>query len=138
MQPQALTVFRFFRTLILAEAGFALLGVGLSFSWENNPTDETSISIVGPTWLTFVALPLVAAWIAALVGLWRFRSWARALYLVVSISAWLLQLAVPAEPALSRGENFSTAAIWLISGMVIGLMFFSPVAAAFREQPPAA
>ena len=78
-----------FRTLLIAQWIIPFVSVGFdlwlgpsaddALSTNEAPLFEQTFSI-GPSWLTWVSIPLVLTAIVATVGLYRFRSWAPRLY----------------------------------------------------------
>ena len=115
-----------------AVAGYFPAGYSeeLRTAYEAEPSlvDTLPIPVVGTVVLAFLALI-----IAGLVGMYRFRPWARPL------SLWTTLVATPAlaalGPSLSSGLE---AAMWELSsvfwGALLALAYFSPVANRFRAD----
>jgi hypothetical protein len=80
-----------------------------------------------------IEITVLVIWIVALVGLWWFRSWARALYLAVVGVGLLGALLLGGEPRTGLEASLS-ALCWLVSGVIISLAYWSPLAGTFRHS----
>ena len=107
--------------------------------------DSTITMNVGPSgisvdhpWLAILALIFVIGLVIALIGLYRFRSWARPLYAALMLGAVVARLLVPPESTPTGADALLTVAFWVLSAILIGLAYLSPVATHFRHRAAAA
>jgi hypothetical protein len=126
---------RLFRFLILADPVLSIMAAlaGLTITDSVEPPTNSA----EPTVLFMVLGSLVfVLWVVALVGLWRFRVWARPLYLIVTGLSLGLYLIPPYEPSSGLGD-FLTGLTWAVTGALMALMYYSPVAERFalRSAP---
>jgi hypothetical protein len=84
-----------------------------------------------------VEIAVLLVWIVALAGLWRFQNWARFVYIAVAGVGFLGTLLVGGEER-SGFEASINALCWLVTGVIIALAYWSPVAATFRADERAA
>lgn len=93
----------------------------------------------GPESLTYLiaAVTILVAWIAALAGLWRFRNWARQLYVGLAITGLAATVLTGGE-AGSGLQDAMNSLCWLVTGAVIALAYWSPLASTFRAGEPTA
>lgn len=78
-----------------------------------------------------VAAMLLVAWIAALAGLWQFRKWARQIYVGHAV-AGLAATVLTGGEAGSGLRDAMNSLCWLVTGAVIALAYWSPLASRFR------
>ena len=74
---------------------------------------------------------ILVIWIVALAGLWRFQNWARFVYLAVVGVGLLGTLVVGGEERSGIVASLS-ALCWLVTGAIIALAYWSPLAVTFR------
>ena len=133
---------RLFRGLILGQAALAILQSVFPAPDAGDATITvnvypSSMSVDRP-WLAIVALLFVLGLVIALIGLYRFRSWARPTYVALMLGALTARWLVPAESTATRADTFFTVAFWMFSAILIGLAYLSPVGATFRHRAAAA
>ena len=133
---------RLFRGLILGQAALVILQ---SLIPTPDGGDSTITMNVGPSgisvdhpWLAILALIFVIGLVIALIGLYRFRSWARPLYPALMLGAVVARLLVPPESTPTGADALLTVAFWVLSAILIGLAYLSPVATHFRHRAAAA
>lgn len=116
-----------FRAFLTSDLLLTAASIFTSFLVADAGQAEASESLA----YTIVPVAVLVAWIAALAGLWRFHDWARYLYVglaVVGIAGTLLM-----ESDQSTGvKDALNSLCWLVTGAVIALAFWSPLASTFR------
>ena len=142
MQPRRMSLRRLFRGLILSQAAVVILQSVLPTPAEGDPTITMNVSPSGISvdrpWLAILALIFVVGLVISLIGLYRFRSWARPTYAVLMLGAVAARLMVPPELTTTRADAVLTVAFWAVSATLIGLAYFSPLATNFRHRVAAA
>jgi len=124
---------RLFRLLILADAALTVAaGVVGAFGAEP-ATDSPEPGLL----LLLLGLVGLVLWIAALIGLWRLRPWARPLYVGATGFGLALYLIPPYYPG-SILDDFFSGLTWVGAGALLALMYYSPVDASFRSGAVAA
>lgn len=122
-----------FRTFLISDV---LVTVASNFA-GSQATDavenHASVSLL----YILVSIGVGFAWISALVGLWRFRNWARVVYLGLAGVGPLAHLLAGGGEATGLEEAIN-ALSWLIRGMIIALAYWSPLASKFRPDVRAA
>lgn len=135
---------RLLRTLILVEIGLLFLSIAIGIVAERflpEPlraylNQESDGLTGGQIVLLLVALPLLGALVVSWIGLWRTWRAARLIYVITMIAALLLEAL--AGPWIYSGPGAALATLQsVISGMIVALVFLTPLAAAFG-RPPAA
>jgi hypothetical protein len=127
-----------FRALIALHLALSLAGLCAAFLPDNYSTALSEAYANEPIsrfidndwfWLT-LALILLTAWLAGLVGLWSFKRWGRSLSLYSTVAALI---AVPLfGPTLSSGiESSLFEAATLCWGAVLALAYYSVVSEQF-------
>ena len=127
-----------FRSFLLGDVVLTTATVVAGFRVSDVATATEDLEVMG----RFVVL---AIWLAALVGLWLLRRWARVLYIGVAsaglLAAWML------DGGGATGLRYAVGSLcWLLTGAIIALAYWSPLASAFRANrkvtshpaPPAA
>lgn len=136
---------RVLRTLIVAEVAIMVLSIAVEIiaeqflpeplrAWLEREVE--SPTTVADVVLLLVALPLLAAIVVSWVGLWRLWRPARWIYLLAVVAALLLEAVAGPWIYSGPGAALSTAQS-LISGMIVALVYFTPLSAAF-QRPAAA
>lgn len=124
---------KIFRTFLISDAFLTsvniLAGVVMATGADAVESPESLLSVS-------IEIAVLVIWIAALAGLWRFRNWARPLYLAVAGVGVLGSLLVGSEQRSGLVEALN-AVCWLATGAIIALAYWSPVAAAFQRYEPA-
>lgn len=82
--------------------------------------------------LTLV-VPSLIALIVAIVGIWKFKPWARTLYVVLSILTFLVPLAL-GPVIMNPWENLFMSLAELSGGIVLAMMFLPPIAHEFEKN----
>lgn len=120
---------RLFRLLILVDPCLsvlaALAGITISDSVPTGSEPEVLFMVLGS-----FALVL---WVAALIGLWRLRIWARPLYVIATGLGLVLYLIPPYKPSSNLGDFF-TGLTWIVTGSLLALMYYSPVGGHFTTS----
>ena len=108
---------------------FSGFSAELAVAYENEPEPWLMRNV----WIgAAVLLPMLFAWIVGLVGLFFFKSWARALSLAITLLG--LVLTVGLGPSLSSGLEASLLeASSILWGAILALAYFSPVSARFER-----
>ena len=83
--------------------------------------------------LLAVALPLLAAFVAGLIGLFRFRRWGRALSLYTTVAGLGLYL-LSGPTVQSPLENLFVELFTLLWGAILALSYWSPIASRFEAD----
>ena len=127
---------RTLRTLVLADLGLLMAHVVTSFLVEpasTQPPAEPGPPGVGEI---IAGTTLLVLWVAALVGLWRVRRWARRVYVVTTMGGLLFTLFTPPVESTAP-EEFFYGLEFLVSGVIIAVTYYSPVAHLFRPAEAA-
>lgn len=125
---------RIFRTFLISDVVLTAVSVLAGVLKAGGAGDgEPSESLL----YVLAEIAVLVVWIVALAGLWRFRKWARVLYLAVVGVALLGSLLLGGEPR-SGVEASVNALCWMVSGAIIALAYWSPLAATFRADGSAA
>jgi hypothetical protein len=127
---RAMSHTRIFRSFLLSDA---LLTTAVVLTSVFRTTGTPDASEPGSTVQMALELVVLVAWIAALIGLWRFRAWARIAYLTVTAIGLLGALLIGGAERTSI-EAALNAACWLVAGAIIALAYWSPLDAAFRRN----
>ena len=123
-----------FRTFLISDLVLTTASILAGVLTETDSTaGEGSESLLHV--LIHVAVLLV--WIVALAGLWRFQNWARVVYLMVAGVGLLGTLLVGGEER-SGLEAALNAVCWLVTGVIIAMAYWSPLAGTFRADDRAA
>ena len=125
---------------------FAILGITLSYALQTNLPSELQVwlleeserdmnayeAVVGP-----VAIVDIVAIIVASVGLFMLKRWAAKLYLIAFVAMLILgPFAGPSVEHALSGTLISIA--YILSGLVIGLAFFSDALKPKHQSFPSA
>jgi hypothetical protein len=121
---------RVFRTFLSSDAILTTASIVTGFLMTNALSDEGSSE---PLLDTIIKIAVLAIWLVALAGLWRFRNWARVLYVAVASIGLLASLLLGSE-ARSGMQASLNALCWLVTGVIIALAYWSPVAAMFKSK----
>jgi hypothetical protein len=127
---------RFFRALVCCDAALLVAEVvsSATITAPDAPMDAES----NPTILLLSLFVAVGA-VVSLVGLWRFWAPARPLYVTVLLIAIGLVAVIPGASTSASGLESAISSLGtLVAGMVIALMYFSPVSVEFERQTPEA
>ncbi len=125
---------RVFRTFLISDVLLTTVSVlGGVLKATEAADGEPSESLL----YVLVEIAVLVVWIVALAGLWRFRNWARVMYLAVAGVGLLGSLLVGGEQR-SGLEAVLNALCWLVTGVIIALAYWSPLAATFRADQRAA
>ncbi|MDY0163231.1 hypothetical protein [Desulfobotulus sp.] len=130
-----------FRTLLLATLLSYILGGILEIFWferflppalqaylQSQEEALTTLQIITKGMIAFL---LLSCFILSIVGLWRFRPWAPKLFLAQWIAGCLLT--VDFQPLVISGPGVFLASLTsLLDGLLIGILFFTPLRARFR------
>jgi hypothetical protein len=82
--------------------------------------------------LGVISLAVVVLTIIALIGLWKFRPWARTLYVALTICSF--PLVVAAGPAvMNPWQNLFVLLSMMLGGILLAMLFLPPIAAEFRK-----
>jgi hypothetical protein len=125
---------RIFRTFLSSDAILTTASIVTGFLMTDGSSDDGSSE---PLLYTLIEIAVLAIWLAALAGLWRFRRWARLMYVGVASFGLLASLLLGSE-ARSGMEASLNALCWLVTGVIIALAYWSPVAATFESNVRAA
>ena len=119
------------RAIILISAFMGLIGLAVALAddsllpkeladWKAaQETDDDATAIIG----LVLIMPLVAALVASLVGLFMFKKWAGWLYLGLSLLGSLFMLI---EPSVESGLSaFFSDVDTCLGGVILGIAFFS-------------
>ena len=125
---------RVFRTFLISDV---LLTTASVLAGVLKATDAAGGEPSESVLYVLVEIAVLVVWIVALAGLWRFRNWARFVYLAVAGVALLGSLLLGGEQR-SGLEASINALCWLVTGVIIALAYWSPLAASFRADERAA
>ena len=117
------------RGFVLADAFLTTVNILIGFMVTGAAQEEPGESFL----YVVVSGTVLVAWLVARVGLWGFRSWARALYLIVAGVGVVGTLLAGGEAA-SGLEAALSSVCWLVTGVIIALVYWSPLAATFRSD----
>jgi hypothetical protein len=122
---------RLFRLLILADPVLSIVAAlaGITFADSAKPTDSADPTVL---FMVLGSVDLVL-WAVALIGLWRFRVWARPLYVIATGLGLVLYLIPPYEPSSSLAD-FLTGLTWIVTGALMALMYYSPARERFTPR----
>ena len=119
---------RVFRTFLLSDAVLTTASIPAGRA----PTDVTGQQPSDPVEM-IIRIVVLVIWIVALAGLWQFRKWARVAYLAVAGVGVLSSLLLGSEQR-SGLEASLNAVCWLVTGVIIGLAYWSPLASYFGDN----
>lgn len=125
---------RIFRTFLISDVLLTTVSVLAGFLKATDAGDGGSSE---PLLYVLVEIAVLVVWIVALAGLWRFRKWARVVYLAVA-GVGLLGSLLLGSAQRSGLEASLNALCWLVTGVIIALAYWSPLAATFRPDERAA
>ena len=123
-----------FRFLIVMEVGAA----AFAFVPGGGPAEATQVMILPAIAYDAIAVTVLVLWIAAIIGLWRFRGWARPLYVAVACALLVLSFVPPYYVPGPAIDDFVSALEWIGTGALVALMYYSPVSGRFAGLSPAA
>jgi hypothetical protein len=119
------------RAIILISVFIGLIGLAVAMAddsllpkeladWKAaQETDDDATAIIG----LVLIMPLIAALVASLVGMFMFKKWAGWLYLGLSLLGSLLMLI---EPSVESGLSaFFSDVDTCLGGVILGIAFFS-------------
>jgi hypothetical protein len=119
------------RAIILISAFVGLIGLAVALAddsllpkeladWKAaQETDDDATAIIG----LILIMPLIAALLASLVGMFMFKKWGGWLYLGLSLLGALLMLI---EPSVESGLSaFFSDVDTCLGGVILGIAFFS-------------
>ncbi|MGH7752141.1 MAG: hypothetical protein ACREN5_04940 [Gemmatimonadales bacterium] len=118
-----------FRGFLIGDAVLTSATILIGVAATDGGHDQSSEALL----YTVVSVAILIAWIAALAGLWRFRGWARILYLALAGVGVLGTLFAGGEVAGGLAPALRSLC-WLVTGAVIALAYWSPLAARFRPE----
>jgi hypothetical protein len=124
---------RIFRTFLISDALLTTVTVLAGVLKGSDAGREPSESLLH----VLIEIAVLVVWIVALAGLWRFRTWARVAYLAVA-GVGLLGALLLGGAQRSGLEASLNALCWLVTGGIIALAYWSPLAASFRPEERAA
>jgi hypothetical protein len=123
-----------FRTFLISDAVLTTTSI---LAGVLSATDSTGGEPSESLLHVLVEIAVLVVWIVALAGLWRFQNWARFVYLAVAGVGLLGTLLVGGE-SRSGFEASINALCWLVTGVIIALAYWSPLADTFRADERAA
>lgn len=128
-----LQVTQVFRTLLLSDVVLTTASIVTGMQGRDDAPGHS------PESLLFVgaSVAVLVAWVVALAGLWRFRNWARFLYVALACVGLLAALLLGSEGTAGL-KHFLNTLCWLVTGAIIALMYGSPLASVFRGSGEAA
>ena len=121
------------RSFVLADALLTTASVIIGFMVTGSAAQEGAESLL----YMVISGAVLVFWLVALVGLWQFRNWARALYLTVAGVGVVGTLLAGGEATSGLVEAMSSVC-WLVTGVIIALVYWSPLAMTFRSAARAA
>jgi hypothetical protein len=132
-----------FRLLLVAHL-VALFGAGavdfipgtIPAALEQAYLDLPQPILVGHVVLLVLAIPLLVAWLAGIVGLFLMKRWARGLSLYLTLLSLLMYPVLGPNLASGWGSALTELAA-LLWGAILACAYFSPVAEAFARPQPA-
>jgi hypothetical protein len=135
---------RILKLLIALEIGFIVLAIVAGIWLQDSLPDPLHQYLAAENnrelrsvdiWVTVFSLPVFGLLIASWIGLWKMRKWSRAAY----TTAWGLSiLAVPLlGPSVMHGFEYMLGDIAnLVAGMILSMIWFSPLSSQFRPKLP--
>ena len=117
---------RVFRMLLLSDAVLTTASITAGMLG----TGGASAHPPDPPLYVVVSASVLVAWVAALVGLWWFRRWARVLYVALACVGLLAALLLGSEGAAGF-KHFVNTLCWLVTGAIIALAYGSTLASTF-------
>lgn len=129
-----------FRVLLVAHLVALLASGGVDFipgaipaALEQAYLDLPQPIIVGHVVLLVLALPLLVAWLAGIVGLFLMKRWARGLSLYLTLLGLLMYPVL--GPSIASGWNSALSELSaLLWGAALACAYFSPLAEAFSRN----
>jgi len=122
-----------FRTFLLSDALLTAASILVGFQATEATNEQSSDSLLH----TLIMIAVLVAWIIALAGLWRFRNWARVVYVALAGVGLLGSLLLGGE-AVSGLEDSLNSLCWLVTGVIIAIAYWSPLASSFSADERAA
>lgn len=116
-----------FRTFLISDVLVTAASNVAGFQATDATDDQSSESLL----YVVIGIAALFAWIAALAGLWRFRNWARVVYVALAGVGLLAHLLLGGGE-VSGVEDSIDSLSWLIRGVIIALTYWSPLASSFR------
>jgi len=126
-----------FRTVVVAQLVATILADWATQATRTalpSPLREFTLAQPAPApWLIGMGVVMIALTLITTVGLFRFWSPARPMYLASMALAYLVAPLAPVVVQTAFASTlFSLAA--LLAGLMVGLMYFSPAASEFRRR----
>lgn len=130
-----------FRTILIAGLITAIIGVVAGTTLTDTlPTilqeyliqvDNKAISDSTAIMVFIVAISILILLIVSTIGLWKFKNWARSIYIVATVAY------LPLYPALGPVVMNPWEAMFgditlILEGILIAMMFFSPIHEKFK------
>lgn len=120
---------RIFRTFLISDAVLTtasiLTSVLASADAGGSGSSESLVHVA-------IEISVLVVWIVGLAGLWQFRNWARVVYMAVAVIGLLASLLLGSDER-SGPEAALNALCWLVTGAIVALAYWSPLAARFRR-----
>ncbi|MEZ5452461.1 MAG: hypothetical protein R3E93_06510 [Thiothrix sp.] len=131
-----LKTFRIF--ILIYIAILPLMGLTTYFSFDTLPITLQEYLLVedtkgSSTWNMILGGCFLALLVIALLGMWLFKFWAKTLYMIIMV------VSIPLYPwfgviIMTPWESLFNDSILLIDGILISMMFSSPVREAFTKK----
>ena len=139
---EGIALTRFYRIALVAEWVLALGAAAIGIATEPLLAPElrayldrqagaplTALDLIG----TVAGLAFLGLAVAATVGLFRFRNWARRLFLLLTLFGFVPVVAM--GPTVETGAATALAeAATLLSGVILALVYWSPVRDRFENS----
>lgn len=131
-----LKIFRIF--ILIYIAILPLMGLTIYSSFDTLPITLQEYLLVedtkgSSTWNRILGGCFLALLVIALLGMWLFKFWAKILYMIIMV------VSIPLYPwfgviIMTPWESLFNDSILLIDGILISMMFSSPVREAFTKK----
>jgi hypothetical protein len=135
---------RVLRLLIAAEIGFIVLATGAGV-WSSDILPEQLQAYLSAesshAWSSadslkaLIFVPILGLFVAGWIGLWTMKTWSRAVY-TMGWGFGLLSLPLLGPSVTHRLEHTLGEIATLAAGMLLSLIWFSPLAERFRPTRP--
>jgi hypothetical protein len=129
---------RAFRRLLILSILMPLIGVFVSIATQDRlpePLQDYAVSeqAATPSGVMVGGLIILAAWVAALVGVYRLRAFGRRLFVLALVAS--LAMTPMSGPSVDSGwSQLFYQASFVLDGLLLGLMYWSPLAEHFSGE----
>lgn len=131
--PTPMRLTQVFRTLLLSDVVLTTASIVTGMLEGDEAPGHSPESLL----FVVASIAVLVAWVAALAGLWRFRNWARVVYVALACVGLVAALLLGSGGAAGV-KHFLNTLCWLVTGAIIALTYGSPLASVFRGSGEAA